>query len=551
MPDGPSSQRDLEIVPLGGLGEFGRNLLWLRCEGSSLLIDAGVSFPDETFPGVDRIAPDMSALSGEKIAAVLLTHGHEDHVGALPLLREWCDASVYSLPFTLALARRRLEEAEFSREEHRLFEAPERRPVSAGPFTFRFFRVSHSIPDSAAVLIEAGGWRLLHSGDFKLDTDPPDGELTDLEGLAAAVGDGVDLALIDSTNAERPGRAASERAAGEGLARAFAGAPGRIVLTTFSSHVARVRQASEIALASRRRVGLLGRSMLTVSEIAERFGRFTVPAGSRVAPSDLARQPADRLLCVTSGSQGEPFSALYRLALDEHADLKLDPGDLVVFSARTIPGHERSVNRVTDHLVRRGARVLRDTDPPVHVSGHAHAEDIVDWLRLAKPRAVLPVHGERRMLAAAAETARRAGVAADRVFLLDNGDRLTLSAPDGRGSIEPAAVPSGRVYYDERTELVDAAVVRDRRHLAEEGVVVVLVPALPTSEEVSVVFRGVAADARELEEEVRRAAKAVLARATLEEREDSEWLRAEIAIAAKRACRRAFDLRPVIVPVIA
>jgi ribonuclease J len=537
----------LEIVPLGGLGEFGRNLLWLRCEGSSILVDVGVSFPDETFPGVDRIAPDTSALAQERIDAVLLTHGHEDHIGALPLLREWCAAPVYGFPFTLALARRRLEEAEISRQG--LIEAREREPVRAGAFTFRYFRVSHSVPDSAAILIEAAGWRLFHSGDFKLDDDPPDGEKTDLEGIAAAVGEGVDVALIDSTNAERPGRAASERRAGEGLARLFEGAPGRIVLTTFSSHVARISQAAAAATQRHRRIGLLGRSMLAVAEIAERLGRLSLPAGVRVAQGDLARQPADRLLCVTSGSQGEPFSALYRLALDEHMDLKLEPGDLVVFSSRTIPGHERSVNRVTDHLVRRGARVVRDSDPPVHVSGHAHREDIAEWIRLVKPRGVMPIHGERRMLAATAEIALERGIPPQSVFLLDNGDRLTLT-PDG-ATVEPAAVPSGRIYYDARTEPVDPSIVRDRRHMAEEGFVVVLVPADPASREVSVVSRGVAADERELGDEVRRAAVAVLARATPEERADFEWLRAEIAISAKRVCRRVFEVRPVIVPVVA
>jgi ribonuclease J len=405
------------------------------------------------------------------------------------------------------------------------------------------------VPDSAAILVEAGGWRLLHSGDFKLDADPPDGERTDRDGIAAAVKGGVDLALVDSTNAERPGRALSERVAGEGLARVFAGAPGRIILTTFSSHVARISQAVQTAIAARRRVGLLGRSMVTVAEIAERSSRFSLPAGIRLAPAELARQPRDRLLCVTSGSQGEPFSALYRLALDEHMDLKLDPGDLVVFSARTIPGHERSVNRVTDHLVRRGARVVRDADPPVHVSGHAHRDDIADWLALVRPRAVLPVHGERRMLAAAAEIAIETGISPANVFLLDNGDRLALSR--GGIRVEPGASPAGRVYYDARTELVDAEIVRDRRHLADEGFVVVLVSADPTSREVSVVSRGVATEASRLAEGVGRAARAVLARASAEERADVDWLRAEIAIAAKRACRRVFDVRPVIVPVVA
>jgi ribonuclease J len=244
------------------------------------------------------------------------------------------------------------------------------------------------------------------------------------------------------------------------------------------------------------------------------------------------------------GSQGEPFSALYRLALDEHADLKIAAGDRVLFSARTIPGHERSVNRVTDHLVRRGARVLRETEPPIHVSGHAHREDIADWLTLVKARAVLPVHGEARMLAAAGEVARERGLPADRVPLLDNGDRLILS-PGGL-RVERGAVPTGKIFLDSRPETVDLEVVRDRRRLAEEGFVVVFVH----DREIAVVSRGVARDESGIASEVSRAAREVLARVSAEERSDLEWLRAEIALAAKRACRREFGIRPVIVPVI-
>ena len=247
---------------------------------------------------------------------------------------------------------------------------------------------------------------------------------------------------------------------------------------------------------------------------------------------------------MTSGSQGEPFSALYRLALDEHADLKLGRGDRVLFSSRTIPGHERSVNRVTDHLVRRGAQVLRETDPPIHVSGHAHEDDLADWLALVKPRAVLPVHGEVRMLAAAAEIARGCGISGDRVPLLDNGDRLTLTGREIR--VERAAVPTGKIFLDSRPEAVGLEVVRDRRRLAEEGFVVVLVH----ERDVVVVSRGVARGEAGLAGEVTRVAREVLDRATPEERSDAEWLRAEIALAAKRACRREFGIRPVIVPVV-
>lgn len=533
---------EVSLVALGGLGEFGRNVLWFSCSGSNLVVDLGVSFPDETFPGIDRIAPDLSPLKDVPIDAVLLTHGHEDHVGGLPLLREWCRAPVYGLPFTLALARRRLEEAGLPPEP--LVEARRGESIRAGNFVFRFFRVSHSVPDSAAILIEAGGWRVFHSGDFKLDRDPPDGETTDLEAIAEATAGGVDLALVDSTNAERPGRALSERVAGAGLAAAFEGAPGRIILTTFSSHVARVSQAAGSAIGSGRRVAMLGRSMRTVAEIAERFGRLRLPDASRIAVGELSRVPRARVLCLTSGSQGEPFSALYRLALDEHADLRLDPGDLVLFSARTIPGHERSVNRVTDHLVRRGARVIRESEPPIHVSGHAHRDDIADWLDLAKPRAVLPVHGEPRMLAATAEIARETGVPADRVPILDNGDRLTIS--DSGLRVERGAVTTGKIFLDSRPEAVDLEVVRDRRRLAEEGFVAVLVHG----REVAVAARGVAEDEPGLVRVITIAANQVLDRATAEERADDEWLRAEIALAAKRACRREFGIRPVIVPVV-
>lgn len=536
----------LEVVPLGGLGEFGKNVLWLKCGGSSVLVDVGVSFADEAFPGIDKIAPDLSLLRGERIDAVLLTHGHEDHIGALPLLREWCGAPVYGFPFTLALARRRLEEAAVSTD--RLVIAKERAWNTAGEFSFAYFRISHSVPDSAAIVIEAGGRRLFHSGDFKLDDDPPDGERTDRDGIAAAVAGGVDLAFVDSTNAERRGHSLSERVAGRGIAAAFAEGRGRLILTTFSSHVSRLSQATEAALGLGRRVAFLGRSMRTVAEIAERFGRLRLPAGARPAPNELAQVPADRLLCLTSGSQGEPFSALDRLAQDEHPDLKIEPGDLVLFSSRTIPGHERSVGRVTDHLVRRGARVLTDREPPIHVSGHGHQEDIAELLALVKPRAVMPVHGERRMLAAAGGVALEAGVAPDAVHLLDNGDRLVLS--EAGIEIEPGAVAAGRIYLDARPELVEAEVLRDRRQLAEQGFVVVSVRPRARPPEVSVVARGVAAPDAEVSGEVGRAARAVLARASSEELADPEWLVAEITIAAKRACRRVFGLRPVIVPLV-
>ena len=288
--------------------------------------------------------------------------------------------------------------------------------------------------------------------------------------------------------------------------------------------------------------------MRTVAEIAERFGRLRLPAGARPAQNEIARVPADRLVCLTSGSQGEPFSALSRLAQDEHPDLKIEPGDLVLFSSRTIPGHERSVGRVTDHLVRRGARVLAECEPPIHVSGHGHREDIAELLALVKPRAVVPVHGERRMLAAAAAVALEGGIAPDAVHLLDNGDRLVLSEPGI--AIEPGAVAAGRIYLDARPGVVAAEVLRERRQLSEEGLVVVTVRPRARPPEVQVAARGIAAPEAEFSGELERAVRSVLARASAEQLADPEWLTAEITIAAKRACRRVFGLRPVIVPVV-
>ncbi len=352
----------------------------------------------------------------------------------------------------------------------------------------------------------------------------------------------MDLALVDSTNAERPGHSLSERAAGEGLRSALRGARGRVILTTFSSHVARLAQGIDAGLSVGRRVAMLGRSMRAVAEIAERFGRLRLPLGSRLGAADLRQTSPERLLCLTSGSQGEPGSALYRLALGEHTDLELSEGDLVLLSARTIPGHERSVNRMCDHLVRRGARIVRESDPPIHVSGHAHAGEIAEWLRLIRPRAVMPVHGDRRMLVAAAEVARAAGVPGDRVALLDNGDRLVLESGACGSSRRPFRAARCSSTTAPRpsipTSCASAGIWRRRASSSCSC-------AATTSTSCRGEWRRTR---RRWPRRSRGPPAAVLGRATSEERGDAEWLRAEIALAARRACRRALGLRPVIVP---
>lgn len=544
------SERAIEITPLGGLGEFGKNCLVLRAGGAAIIVDAGISFPDESLPGVDRVAPDFSVLRGETIAGIFLTHGHEDHIGAITQLLEECPAPVFATPFTGALAARRLAE---SGVRASLEEAAFGRRVDAGPFAVTFLPVSHSVPQSAALVLEAFGLRIFHTGDFKLDPDGPPGETTDLAAFAAAAR-GCDLLLLDSTNAERPGACPSESLARGGIAEEIAGSRGRVLLTTFSSHVARISGAAAAAIGCGRRITLLGKSIREVAQIAERFGYLSLPSGLRVERESLAEIAPERLLLVCAGSQGEPFSALYRLALDFHPDLKLARGDRAIFSARAIPGREQAVARVMDHLLRRGVSVRREAPdrPAVHVSGHAYRDDLKATVAALAPGAVMPVHGGRRALVECGEAAASAGVAEDRIVLCDNGDSLFLEE-GGRLRLAPAAREVRAVFLDSAVgSEIEGEVVRERRLLGSEGLVVVLA-ALSASGPITieVVSRGVAADSAELASEVGREVAAALRRGTSEERLDPEWARATISTAVKRLCRRRYGARPMIVPIVA
>jgi ribonuclease J len=539
----------IEVTPLGGLGEFGKNCLVIRASGEALVIDAGISFPDESLPGVDRIAPDFSSLSGERVAGVFLTHAHEDHVGALSLLLEEIAAPVFATPFTRAMVERRIRETGVAAD---LRSVGLGATVEAGPFRVRFFPVSHSVPQSAAFLVEAGGFRILHTGDFKLDDDAPPGEATSLAALAREAG-GCDLMLVDSTNAGRSGACPSERLARAGVGLEIGRSRGRVVLTTFSSHVARLAGAAEAAAAAGRKVAVLGRSMRAVVEIAEHSGGFPAPAGQRADRDAISGVPAGRLLVLCGGSQGEPSSALHRLALDEHPDLRLSPGDRVIFSARAIPGREKAVARAVDHLLRRGAdvRLPEEDGPPVHVSGHAFRDDLLAVIRAIGPRAVLPVHGERLALTRCAAVAEQAGVDRGSVFVLENGDSLLR---DGEAwSVHRSARPAGAVFLDSAAGFeVEGETVRQRRLLGSEGLLVVLARVGPNGiERVDVAARGLAADLSPLTEAVRAEVLEAFARARTEEVRDAEWARSAIALHARRVCRRRFGIRPLVVPIVA
>jgi ribonuclease J len=538
----------VEITALGGLGEFGKNCLVVRAGGQAVILDAGISFPDESLPGVDRVAPDFSGLSGEDVRGIFLTHGHEDHIGALGQLLETVDAPVFCTAFTAALARRRMAESGVRGRFHPTVPGA---PVRAGAFSLTFLPVSHSVPQSAALVVEVEGMRLFHSGDFKLDSDGPERERTDLSEWARLAA-GCDLAMIDSTNAERAGRCGSEREARAGVGEEIRRSAGRVVLTTFSSHVARISGAVESARAAGRRVALLGKSMREIADLAEEFGYLSLPAGIRLERSEIAGSPARRLLAVCAGSQGEPYSALFRLALDRHADLRLSPGDRVIFSARSIPGRQQAVARVIDHLLRRGASVVEpDAGSPIHVSGHAWRDDLREAIQALRPRAVLPLHGHRKALARCGEVAVEAGVAPERVFLCDNGDSLFLD-PDGC-RLAPGEREARAVFLDAAGGAeIEGDRVQERRLLGSEGLVVVLAAMTARGPaRIEVVTRGLAADSADVAQDVERAVLDALRAGSAEEHRDPEWARTEISDAVKRVCRRRYGSRPMIVPIVA
>ncbi len=533
----------VEVTHLGGLGEFGKNCLVIRAGGEAIVVDAGISFGDELLPGVgvDRVVPDFSPLARANVAAIFLTHGHEDHIGALAHLRRHVDAPVFATPFTAALADRRVSE-EGSPVDLRA--VAWREPVEAGGFTVTFFPVSHSVPQSAALLVEAAGRKIFHTGDFKLDRDSPFGEGTDLETIAARAG-GCDLLLLDSTNAGREGCCPSEREAREALGRLVAeDGAGRLILTTFSSHVARIGAAAAAAREAGRKIAIIGRSMAEIAELAERHGYLSLPAGAVVGREVIADLPASRAFVLCAGSQGEPNSALARLSAGALPDLLFSRGDRVLFSARTIPGREAAVARIVDDFLRGGAEVVRDA---AHVSGHAYADDLERVVAALAPRAVLPVHGRREALEECAAVARRGGVAEDRVFVLENGDALWVGE-DFR--VARGARPAGTVSLDAgAAAAIGEVVLRDRRQLAAAGVVLVSVaPAKRRVVEIATRGAAIPADA---DADIAAEIEAALERGSRGEAGDPEWIRREATAAARRVCRRAWGVRPLVVVVLA
>jgi len=464
----------VRITFLGGLGEIGRNCACIEVDGRILVLDCGIMFPDPDMPGVDLVLPDFTYLheNAGRVDAVVLTHGHEDHTGGLAFLLRDLSVPIYGSELTVGLARNRIDEAGLSdRTEYISVADGERRRI--GPCDVEFIPVTHSVPNAFALAFHTPQGIILHSGDFKIDLQPVDGRRTDLARIGAlASGPGIRLLLSDSTNAEEPGFTASESTVGVTMRRVLAARPGRrIIVACFASHIHRIQQVVDAAVASGRRVATLGRSMAKNVDLGLRLGLFEIPDGVLIDIEDIDSLPPGEVCVISTGSQGEPMSALSLMATGDNKWLRIEDDDVVVISAHPIPGNEWSVGRVIDDLHRRGAEVVHSGVEAVHVSGHARQGELETLMSVAKPDAFVPVHGEYRHMVHHAQLAVSMGIRPDQVILCEDGDAVRL---DQQGLRRDGTVPAGYVYVDGTVGDVSHGVLRDRQMLAEEGVVMVV-----------------------------------------------------------------------------
>ena len=545
----------VEVLLLGGVGEFGMNMMAVRCGATNLLVDAGVMFPAPEHFGVDLIIPDLRSVADEigPLSALLLTHGHEDHIGAVPYLWDLIEGPVFGTRLTLALLERKLAEHGCD-PSGRLTTVSASETVEVDDLRVEFIHVAHSIPDAAALAIHTPAGTLLHSGDFKFDQTPPDGRPTDAHRLADLGRAGVLALFSDSTNATRPGHSGSERQVTPVLEEVFAAAPRRLVVATFSSSVHRMQLLIDLAGRFGRQVAFVGRGMVDNAELAARIGYLHVPAGLQIAERDVEKLPPEKVLCIVTGSQGEPFAALSRMAVGAHRHVRLEENDVVVFSARAIPGNQRAIERLMNHITRRGARIVDERDKRVHVSGHGSEEDLKLMLSLISPRCFVPIHGEYRQLAHHARLAEQVSGGKTTALLAENGDRLCF---DESGGWIGEPVPAGRVLIDgTRTGEVADEVLRDRRHLAGDGVVVAVMGLNAQTGRVEqdpeLITRGFVIDATTdaLLEAAASRLRALAAEASVEERLDQGAIREQVRVELQRFFRKRCGRRPLVLPVI-
>jgi ribonuclease J len=463
----------LRVIPLGGLGEVGKNMTVYEIGGECIVVDAGMAFPRDEHLGVDVILPDFGYLRDKRVRAVVLTHAHEDHVGALPfLMREITVNEIWGTRLTLGLVKSKLDEHGLLRAAELQEADPDGAPVQLGPFRLEFIRMAHSIPDCVGIAIGTTAGLVFHTGDWKLDHTPVDGLRTDVGRLAELGNRGVDLLCGDSTNAERSGFTRSERVVGEAFRQIIPARSGRILVSSFASNIHRMQQAIEVGVDSGRKIVVIGRSMKRNMNVARNLGYVEVPEDALVKPAQLDEIPAHKQLILCTGSQGEPLSALTRIAYNDHPAIKVERGDTVIMSSRPVPGNELRVHDTINRLTRNGAEVLHEENADVHVSGHARAEELRTLLSLIRPKAVMPIHGEYRMQSAHARLAQDAGVPANSIVIAENGDVVELS---NTGVRIVDKIEAGVTYVDGLGvgDITDVA-LRDRRHMSEDGVLIVV-----------------------------------------------------------------------------
>lgn len=463
----------LSLIPLGGLGEIGKNMMAVRFGESILIIDCGLMFPEEEMLGIDIVIPDITYLldNRDSVHGIVLTHGHEDHIGALPYVLRHLNVPVYGTKLTLGLLQGKLKEQNVLGDAL-LHTVKPRDSVQIGPFKVEFIRVSHSIPDAVAVAVHTPMGVVMHSGDFKFDLTPVDGQVTDFHRLAQLGEKGVLVLLSDSTNAEKPGYTMSERVVGNTFDENFRQATERIIITTFATNVHRLQQAIQAAFKHNRKVAVVGRSMVNVISIANELGYMDIPEGLLIELDEANKLPRNRVVILTTGSQGEPMSALTRMALSDHRQVDIMPGDTIIISAMPIPGNEKLVTRIIDQLFKLGARVIYESASDIHVSGHPNQEELKLMLNLVRPKFFVPIHGEYRMLIKHAELAKDVGILPENIFVAENGQVLEFSRRSGRVT---GRVTAGRVLVDGLgVGDVGNIVLKDRKLLSQDGILIVV-----------------------------------------------------------------------------
>ena len=552
------ADKKLQIVPLGGLGEFGMNCMAVRYGDDIIVLDAGMMFPDAELLGVDIVTPDFTYLEQNKehVRGLILTHGHEDHIGGIPFLLAQMNIPVYGTAFTLALVERRLEEHQML-DSAKLHKIKPGGKLTLGPFSIEFVHVTHSIVSCVLLAITTPLGVIIHTGDYKVDPTPTDNELFDLHTLAEYGKRGVLLLMSDSTNVDRPGYTESERAVGPRLEDLFVRSPRRLVISCFSSSIHRLQQILDLAHEYGRKVAFLGRSMNNTTEIAHDLGLLTIPNGILLRPQDIMQTAPSKLVAVASGTQGEPMSALSRVAVDNHKQLSLEPGDTVALSSRIIPGNEKGIYRMMNHIAKRGADVIYGTmNPPIHVSGHGSAEELRLVLNLVRPRFFVPIHGEYRQMAKHAQLAQHLShLGLEETFILESGQTLVI---DSNGARKGETVTVGRVCIDSGSigDVVEDLVIRDRRHLSEDGFVLPIIAMNKNSGRAEglpeIVSRGFMSmeEGTDLLRDARQLVLKTIESSTAEERGDWGVMQEKIRTDLKRFISKQTSRRPLIMPVI-